>query len=207
MDNNELELQPNKPKFSLRRELMEWLEAVVFSLVGVVLVFTFVFRVVGVQGMSMFPTLDGEDELNRSKPGDRVIISHLFYEPQQGDIIVITQPTEAKKPIIKRIIATENQKIDIDKETGAVSVDDKVLDEPYINAPIDSNHYGHFVYPLTVPKGHVFVLGDNRNHSLDSRDKGVGMVDERYILGKAIFRIYPFKSFGGLYDQKTVEKN
>ncbi|MDF2568208.1 MAG: signal peptidase [Oscillospiraceae bacterium] len=186
-DDNKRDSSGNEPSFNLKREVFEWLEAVVFSMVVVVLLFTFIFRIVGVEGPSMQPTLHTDD---------RVVISHLFYKPKPKDIIVITQPNSVNKPIIKRIIAVEGQTVDIDFKKGIVKVDGVTLNEPYIAEPT-YNQYD-VTFPLKVSKGEVFVMGDNRNDSLDSRDSGVGMIDERYILGKAVFRIFPFKSIGVL---------
>lgn len=176
-----------KPSRNFAREVFEWCEAVVFSLVFVVLIFTFVFRIVGVEGDSMMPTLYNNN---------RLIITHLFYTPKAGDIVVITKPTTLKKPIIKRIIATENQEVYINFETNQVFVNGILQDEPYIMEPTREKRDVEF--PVTVPPGHVFVMGDNRNNSSDSRWSQIGMIDERYILGKAIFRIYPFNSIGKL---------
>ena len=176
----------NKKK-KMIKEIYEWLEAVVFSLAIVVLLFTFVFRVVGVDGDSMLPTL---------VDGDRVILSNFFYKPERGDIVVTTQPNAVHKPLIKRIIALEGQEIDIDFKTGDVKVDGEVLDEKYINARTAAS--GDTAFPLTVPKGKVFVMGDNRNHSLDSRSSSIGLIDVRYLLGKTVFRIFPFGGFGGI---------
>lgn len=169
------------------QEVVEWLEAIVFSLVLVVLLFTFVFRIVGVDGNSMLPTLHG---------GDRVIISSFNYHPQNGDIVVVTQPNSLNKPLIKRVIASEYQTIDIDFESGVVTVDGQVLQEDYILETMTAKGQGDVDFPLTVPEGKVFVMGDNRNDSLDSRYQMVGLIDERYLLGKAVFRIYPFNDFG-----------
>lgn len=176
-----------KPSRDFAREVFEWCEAIVFSLVFVVLIFTFVFRIVGVEGDSMMPTLYNDD---------RVIITHLFYTPKAGDIVVVTKPTSIEKPIIKRIIATENQEVYIDFNTNEVFVDGNLLDEPYIAEP--TRKKSDVDFPVTVPPGHVFVMGDNRNNSRDSREAQIGMIDERYILGKAVFRIYPFNKIGKL---------
>ncbi len=175
---------------SLKSELFEWLETVAFSLVAVVLVFTFIFRIVGVDGKSMQNTL---------QDGDRLIISHLFYQPKAGDIVVVTQPNAVNKPLIKRIIALGGQTVDIDTERGLVYVDGVVINEPYIKEPTVRIPNPPMTFPYTVPEGKVFVMGDNRNNSLDSRSTDVGPIDERYILGKAIFRIYPLNRLGGLY--------
>lgn len=175
---------------SLKSELFEWLETVAFSLVAVVFVFTFIFRIVGVDGKSMQNTL---------QDGDRLIISHLFYQPKAGDIVVVTQPNAVNKPLIKRIIALGGQTVDIDTERGLVYVDGVVINEPYIKEPTVRIPNPPMTFPYTVPEGKVFVMGDNRNNSLDSRSTDVGPIDERYILGKAIFRIYPLNRLGGLY--------
>ena len=168
-------------------ELYEWLGTVVFAVTAVVLAFTFLLRTVGVDGSSMEPTLHH---------GDRVVITHLMYRPEPGDIVVITQPNSADVPIVKRIIADEGQSVMIDFSAGTVEVDGVVLSEPYIKEPTHLKRDVEF--PVTVPPGCVFVMGDNRNRSLDSRDSGVGMIDKRYILGKAVFRFFPFDQIGGL---------
>lgn len=180
----------NEQTFSLKREVFEWLETIAFSLVAVVLIFTFVFRIVGVDGDSMMNTLQDKD---------RLIITHLFYQPKQGDIVIITQPNSVNKPLVKRIVALGGQTVDIDTDRGLVYVEGKVIDEPYILEPTTYMPASAVEFPYTVPEGKVFVMGDNRNNSLDSRSTGVGPIDERYILGKAIFRIFPFDSIGGLY--------
>lgn len=187
-------------KRDLVREIYDWIDAVVVAVIAVVVLFTLVFRVVGVQGSSMLQTLH---------PDDKVIISNLFYEPKAGDIVVISRNytndenqlrNRDSEPIIKRVIATEGQTVDIDFEAGTVSVDGVLLDEPYV-----WDEYGRgtelrydITFPQTVPEGHIFVMGDHRNNSLDSRSSEIGMVDERYVLGRAIFRILPFGAFGGL---------
>lgn len=163
----------------------EWVESIAFAVITVVLIFTFLFRVVGVDGESMEPTLTN---------GSFVIISDLFYQPKQGDVVVITPTVSLDIPIIKRVVATEGQTVDIDFITGDVIVDGEVLDEPYI---AQRTHLKYDIdFPQTVPKGHIFVMGDNRNHSLDSRDSSIGMVDNRYLLGKALMRVLPVSEIG-----------
>lgn len=186
LEKNDSLFKEQKQK-KIRRELFEWLEAVVFAVVAVVLCFTFIFRIVGVDGESMYPTL---------KHLDKVVISHLAYTPKNGDIIVITQPNTVNKPLIKRIIAVGGQKLDINFSSGDVKVDGVVLDEPYIAEK--TTLYGDVEFPLIVPDGYVFVMGDNRNMSYDSRNTGIGMIDTRYILGRAVFRIYPIRSLGNI---------
>jgi signal peptidase I, bacterial type len=171
-------------------EVYEWLEAIAFALAIVVILFTFIFRVVSVSGPSMNPTLTS---------GDRIVLSSLFYSPDNGDIVVITQPnSHDNEPLIKRVIAVEGQTISVDAETDTVMVDGVKLNEPYILDQDIQRSGESYQYPLTIPKGKVFVMGDNRNDSFDSRDPGLGMVEVKYIMGKAIFRIYPFERVGGL---------
>lgn len=149
------------------------------AVVTIMLIFTFIFRVVGVEGTSMVPTLQDEDYL---------IVSAFDKEPSYGQIVIITQPNSFNQPIVKRIIATENQVVDIDFSTGEVSVDGVVLDEPYINNSTINNEGVSF--PVTVPENHVFVLGDNRQGSTDSRSEKIGFIHEDYILGVAKYRIF-----------------
>ena len=165
----------------------EWLEALISSLIVVVLLFTLLFRIVNVSGPSMLPTLQSND---------RVLLTSYFYQPKQGDVVVITHTAKLQEPIIKRVIALENQTVDIDFETGTVYVDGQALDESaYIENGITTQP-SDYTYPLTVPPGHLFVLGDNRAASNDSRSSAVGMIDERYVLGKAEFVVFPFSRFG-----------
>ena len=165
----------------------EWLEALISSLIVVVLLFTLLFRIVNVSGPSMLPTLQSND---------RVLLTSYFYQPKQGDVVVITHTAKLQEPIIKRVIALENQTVDIDFETGTVYVDGQALDEnAYIENGITTQP-SDYTYPLTVPPGHLFVLGDNRAVSNDSRSSAVGMIDERYVLGKAEFVVFPFSRFG-----------
>ncbi len=152
------------------------------AVIVVFFIFAFVFRVVGVDGDSMMPTLHN---------GDWLAVSGGITEPERGDIVVVTQPWERNVPIIKRVIAVENDTVDIDFANHLVYVNGEVIDEPYILEPTQLQYDMQF--PLTVDEGCVFVMGDNRNDSLDSRSTQIGLVDERYILGKTLFRIYPFE--------------
>ena len=163
-----------------RAEVYDWIQCIIFALVFCVLLFVFGARMVNVVGHSMVPTLE---------QNDKVIISNLFYHPKQGDIVVLRKQTLMDEPIVKRIIATEGQTVDIDFDDGVVYVDGKALDEPVHDRE-------NFEGKITVPKGSVFVMGDNRNASTDSRDARLGCVDTRFIMGRVYFTLFPVKNIG-----------
>lgn len=172
------------------KTLYEWLEETVIALTLVILVFTFLFRVVTVTGESMLPNF---------VEGQKLIVTNLGHSVEQGTVVVITNVLN--EPIIKRVIATEGQTVDIDYETGVVYVDGEAVDETQFGLEngITTRPYSTLeamVFPQTVPEGCVFVLGDNRGVSKDSRYTEVGMVDTRHILGEAVFTLYPFDRFG-----------
>lgn len=177
----------DKKNKELLAEVLDWSESVMFAVTVAILILVFVFKNVGVYGSSMENTFS---------QGDRVIISNLFYNPQQFDVVVINKPNYENKPFIKRIIATEGQTVDIDMTTGQVVVDGEYLVESYVREPIYGHVYDEMEFPTVVPPGCIFVMGDNRNESTDSRSNLLGFVDERYIMGKVLFRIYPLNSFG-----------
>lgn len=156
----------------------EWLDSIVFSLTIVLLIFTFAIKTFIVQGSSMEPNF---------YTGDRVFALELGYEPQSGDVVVIDDNNNLDEPLIKRVVATAGQTVNIDPTTGAVTVDGVAFDEPI--AAADVNVRGDAVYPLTVPEGYVFVMGDNRAVSLDSRYSQLGCVDVRSIVGKELFTL------------------
>ena len=164
------------------REFYEWVQALVCAVLVVVLIFSFGIRLIGVDGHSMVPTLQHGDRL--------LVLNALLYDDYQaGDIVVLRKDTFMEEPIVKRVIATEGQLVEIDFKNGSVSVDGKLLDEPYINELTFLEEGTEF--PLTVPEGSIFVMGDNRNHSSDSRDSRLGTVDTRYVIGKAAVLAFP----------------
>jgi len=164
------------------RSVYEWMQAVISSVLGVVLLFTFCLRLMGVDGHSMLPTLQDRDRL-------LVLNTPLYQDFQYGDIVILRKQTFTQEPIVKRIIATEGQTVDIDFTTGSVWVDGVLLDEPYI-AELTFTQEG-LDFPMQVPEGSIFVMGDNRNGSNDSRDVRLGTVDTRYVIGKAVFLVVP----------------
>lgn len=198
-----------KPPPSLRYELFEWAHALVTSLIIVGLLFAFAGRLIGVVGSSMEPTLYKRE---------RILISNLFYTPKQGDIIVFSKKdlykvlpdageppsffqqffemdhSDRDEPLVKRVIATEGQTVDINFETNEVFVEGIRLEEPYIMEP--TARQGDITYPYVVPENHVFVMGDNRNASADSRMAVIGAIDRRYILGRALLRVWPVSKLG-----------
>lgn len=174
---------------SLKRELFFWLQAMVFALVFIILLFTFVGRIIGVQGESMMSTLHN---------GDMLLLQSVGYQPKQGDIVVLTKESFMEEPIVKRIIAVEGQTVEIDYDAGTVRVDGQVLDEPYLNEAMERPAW-ETIDSVTVPQGSVFVMGDNRNHSSDSRVPQLGVVDQRHIIGRALFIVFPFSHWGAVH--------
>ena len=170
---------------SRKEAVFDYLDTAVKTVVIALLFFTFIFSPSTVQGESMFPTL---------KDKDRTVVYSLFYKPKVKDIVVITQPNIFNHVIVKRVIADEGQTVNIDPTTKEVFIDGKKIKEDYINEPMEVLKDVQF--PVTVPKNCVFVMGDNRNHSTDSRSSLIGMIDKRYIKGKVAFRVFPLNSFG-----------
>ncbi len=169
-----------RPAGTVMRYFYDTLDSFKGAVIVVFLVFALCFRVVGVEGDSMNPTLDS---------GDWLAVSGVTTDFERGDIVVVTQPWERNVPIIKRVIAVGGDTVDINFRTHEVFVNGVLLDEPYIAQPT-SLHYD-VRFPLTVDEGKLFVMGDNRNDSLDSRSSAIGLVDERYVLGKAFLRFFP----------------
>ena len=171
-------------------DVYAWLQALTFALVFLLVVFTFFGRLIGVEGHSMDPTLNNRDML---------FLQGIGYEPRQGDVVVLHKDFgDITYPIVKRVIALGGQTVEIDYDTSTVYVDGQPLDEPYILEPMvapepGDNNYGTY---WEVPEGCIFVMGDNRNNSSDSRDYRLGPVEEEYVLGRAICTVLPFQHIG-----------
>ena len=167
------------------QNLLEWYEALVSAALFLVLFFSFFFGIIQVDGQSMVPTLDH---------GDKLIVWGAGYQPQRGDVVIVDGYTSYGKPLVKRVIAMGGDTIRIDYDTGEVWVNEQLLQEDYIAEP---TYLGYDVqFPYTVPEGTVFVMGDNRNASLDSRSSYVGCINEKDILGKVLLCFLPFADFG-----------
>ena len=176
-------MQEQEKQTAKGRDLYEWVQSLVGSVLVVVAIFTFVIRMMGVDGHSMLNTLQHGDRL-------LVVNSLLYHDYKYGDIVILRKDgVFDDDPIVKRVIAVEGQTVDIDFTEGIVYVDGEVLEEDYIREPTYNAEGTEF--PLTVPEGSIFVMGDNRNGSSDSRDYRLGTVDTRYVIGKAAFLIYP----------------
>ncbi len=180
---NDAEQEKREKVSSPAKNLLDYLHDFVTLLSGVLLVLLLLLRVVVVSGPSMKNTLIDGDYI--------VLLSNVFYsEPARGDVVVASKDSfKNGEPIIKRIIATEGQEVDIDFNAGIVYVDGEALDEPYTLT--DTNLQEGIEFPVTVEKGCVFVMGDNRNESKDSRNPEIGQIDCREIVGKAVFLLFP----------------
>ncbi|MDO4156283.1 MAG: signal peptidase I [Oscillospiraceae bacterium] len=198
-----------KKKGMFWKDAADMFEAVLISVFFVIMLFAYVLRPVTVEGQSMESTLQNQDKL---------FMTDLLYTPKRGDIVIVDNDVShiydengnlvkglglstatTEKRLIKRIIAVGGETLDIDFTTGIVTIDGEVLEESYINN-LTVNDEGAFTYPLTIPEGYYFVMGDNRQHSSDSRHPMVGLVSEEQIMGKAVFRFAPISNFGSIYD-------
>ncbi len=161
-------------------DLCDWVQTLICPIILGILVFVFICRVVSVDGNSMFPTLHN---------GDRILIWDLLYTPKDGDVVVLQTNSYGQEPLVKRVIAIAGQTVEFDFENGIVYVDGIALVEPYIaemtHNALDING------SVTVPEGCIFVMGDNRNHSTDSRDNRIGMVNVQCVLGRALVILIP----------------
>ena len=183
------EQSPVKRDPSAGLDLYLNVRVLVSMMAAFVLLFTFVARIIVVSGPSMENTLLG---------GDLILVWSLGYTPEQGDIVVLTQESYQEDSIVKRVIATEGQRVDIDYNSGTVYVDDVPLDEGYIKERMFLPSYGEGINHVTVPEGCIFVMGDNRNHSADSRYPDIGVVDTRCVIGRGVAIVFPFNHWKGL---------
>jgi len=185
-------------------EILDWFDTVVTSIVAIIVIFALVTRLSTVDGGSMNPTLNDQE---------RLMITDFCYEPAYNDIVVVWTDNlyneltgEMGEAIVKRVVGLPGDTIRVDTEEGAVYRNGEKLETEEIDGIIYED--GHMIQDyttepysmeVTVPEGRVFVMGDNRNNSVDSRDGRVGLVDMNYIIGKAYLRVAPFERFGGLY--------
>ena len=190
----ELSEESEQTPLALAREIYTWLETFAVTLMVLLLAVTFLGRYAPVDGGSMNLTLRHEDF---------VILSGVGYTPKQGDIVVVQSKGYGyDKPLVKRVIATGGQTVTLDYENWAVIVDGVLLDEPYVfyrsgEWMDDGNVYVELPSEtFTVPQGKLFVMGDNRNDSLDSRYSAIGYIDERLVVGRVLYRVLPFSAFG-----------
>lgn len=178
------EVPKKKELTGWKKELVEWIQSLGVAIIAALIIVNFVFSMVRVEGQSMEPTLQNKDFL---------FVFRLGYTPDNGDVVVFKPVGDPKKFYIKRVIATEGQTVNI--INGCVYVDNELVSEDYTQG-ITYNIYDA-KFPQTVPENCVFVLGDNREHSRDSRDPlGVGMVENKSIIGRALFRLFPFNNIG-----------
>ena len=169
-------------------DLYELLEMLGLVSATIMLMFAFVFRLNIVDGHSMDMTL---------AHGEYLGVSDLFYDPEPGDIVIIHKinADPYDNPIVKRVIATEGQTVDIDFTTWTLRVDGEVIDEPYRYVSEDHLLTSDWTFPITVGENEIFVMGDNRNNSADSRTEEIGMIDTRCVIGKAYVRVFPINKF------------
>lgn len=184
---------PSEEKGSFRLDLYYWTQALVMVLICLILACTLAGRVIGVVGSSMVPTLHD---------GDLLLLQSLGYTPRQGDVVVLRKPgfpppPQDTAPIVKRVIAVGGQHVRVDYEANAVYVDGVALEDDYILEPMMDRYNPEMnVLDVTVPEGSIYVMGDNRNNSSDSRHEALATVDSRYVLGRVLCVMLPFQDFG-----------
>jgi len=181
--NGEIEEKTPSVRF---QGLYLWMQSLVMMLLVIMFIVAFIGKPIEVRMASMTPTL---------LEGDRMIVRSIFYTPQRGDVVVFARHDfQDGQAIVKRVVALEGDVVDIDIDTGTVYLNGQALYEPFTNGP--TNRAGDMSYPFTVPAGHVFVIGDNRNNSMDSRNTEIGPVDEREIIGQVVAVVLPLSRIG-----------
>ncbi len=173
---------------SLSQFIFDLAKTLLTAVLSLLLLMAFFLRQVTVDGPSMNDTLQHED---------RLLVSCFQYTPQCGDIVIVTHGRYLEDSIVKRVIAVAGQSIDIDNATGDVIVDGVLLKEDYILGTT-RRLANSVTLPMVIPEGYVFVMGDNREHSLDSRSTTIDLIPVENIIGKAVFRWYPLNGFGSL---------
>ena len=186
---SEPEKAPVKRDPSAGLDLYLNVRVLVGMMAAFVLLFTFVARIIVVSGPSMENTLIA---------GDLILVWSLGYTPKQGDVVVLTQESYQEDSIVKRVIATGGQRVDIDYSSNTVRVDGVPLEEDYIKERMFLPSYGEGINHVTVPEGCIFVMGDNRNQSADSRHPSIGIVDTRCVIGRGLTVVFPFSHWKGL---------
>lgn len=166
-------------------EIFEWYESLLLALLAVIVIFFVIGRAVGVSGESMYPTLEN---------GNQLWVQTLTAQPTYGDIVVADAYTAYGDPIIKRLIGMPGDVISLDPATNRVIRNGQILNEPYLSVP---TYPEDLAFPITVPEGKVFLMGDNRTNSMDSRSSSIGCIDKKALLGKVVLRFSPFKQIGG----------
>lgn len=182
MDNNYTIKTKSAPNW-----IYDWTKSIISVIFVVLIILTFFFRIVNVDGTSMYSTLYDDDKL---------FVSSFLYTPTDGDIVIISHGQYLDEPIVKRVIATEGQTLKIDFDKEKVYVDGKELNEPYVSSELIP---GDAKIPEVIPEGKIFVMGDNRYVSKDSRYVEVGLINVKDVIGKAQFTLFPFNHAKYLY--------